>query len=57
MTAHTAITMTPDKLEMKASIAMEPQKRCGPAPPSMWSNVAVGSRACFVALEYHVYAA
>ena len=41
ITAHTAVTMTPEKLDLKCSVGLEPQRRWGPSPPSMWGNVAV----------------
>ena len=41
MTEHTALTMTAEKLEKKTTIGMEPQRRYGPAPASLWTKVAV----------------
>ena len=41
VTEHTALTMTAEKLEKKTTIGMEPQRRYGPAPASLWTKVAV----------------
>ena len=33
--------MTAEKLEKKTTVGMEPQKRYGQTPPSLWARVAV----------------
>ena len=44
--------MTPEKLEKKTTIGLEPQKRCGPAPPSLWAKVAVSTLCPAAALAH-----